>query len=132
MFNRLLGILGCCCLTLAAQSYLITGAQIADGSGSPLQRADLRIKGDRIAEVGRLQPKTGEMVIHGEALVLAPGFIDAHNHSTEALDTDPAAENQVSQGITTALLGQDGGSPLPVGASVEKRRAHPFPRSTYR
>ena len=48
-------------------------------------------------------------------LVLAPGFIDAHNHSDRGFTTDPSAASQVSQGITTVVIGQDGGSPFPVG-----------------
>ena len=53
-------------------------------------------------------------MIDATGLVLAPGFIDAHNHSTDGLDNDPDAVTQVSQGITTVLLGQDGSSPFPV------------------
>ena len=72
-----------------------------------------------------MKPKAGEAVVRGDGLILAPGFIDTHNHSTDALDTDPAAESQISQGITTMLLGQDGGSPLPVGAYLRKRAERP-------
>lgn len=43
-----------------------------------------------------------------------PGFIDAHNHSDRGFATDPSAASQVSQGITTVVVGQDGGSPFPV------------------
>ncbi len=83
------------------------------------------MEGDRITAVGDLKANAGETVIRGDGLILAPGFIDTHNHSTDALDSDPAAESQVSQGITSMLLGQDGGSPLPIGAYLQKRREHP-------
>ncbi len=89
-------------------SILISGAQVADGTGKPLQLLDVRIQGDTIAEVGKLKPREGEKVIAGKGLVLAPGFIDPHNHSTGGLAKDPAAETQVSQGITTLVLGPDG------------------------
>jgi N-acyl-D-amino-acid deacylase len=52
-------------------------------------------------------------------MVVAPGFIDAHNHSERGLQTDPSAASQVSQGITTVVVGQDGGSPFPVGQFLD-------------
>jgi N-acyl-D-amino-acid deacylase len=64
-------------------------------------------------------------VIDATGLVLAPGFIDAHNHSTEGLERDPDAGTQVSQGITTVLVGQDGSSPFPVAGYLAARAAGP-------
>ena len=58
-------------------------------------------------------------------MILAPGFIDPHNHSTDGIETDPDAVTQVSQGITTLALGQDGSSPWPVADYLARRRAHP-------
>ena len=48
-----------------------------------------------------------------------------HNHSTEGLDTDPLAETQISQGITTVILGPDGDSPWPIGEWLDIRRKKP-------
>lgn len=107
------------------EALTVTGAQVADGSGGPLRRVNVRAVGGVIAEVGGLRPRDGDRVIDGTGLVLAPGFIDAHNHSTEGLDTEPDAVTQVSQGITTALVGQDGSSPFPVSNYLAKRRANP-------
>src|SRR5438309_9299671 len=95
-------------------SFVIAGARIADGSGKPLRAADVRVSGDRIAGVGRLTAEAGERVVNGKGLVLAPGFIDVHNHSAEGLASDPLAETQISQGITTLVLGPDGASPWPI------------------
>jgi N-acyl-D-amino-acid deacylase len=106
-------------------SYIIVGAQIADGTGGELKSANVRVLGDRIEAVGELIPQAGEPVISANGLVLAPGFIDIHNHSTDGLKTDPAAETQVSQGITTVVLGPDGESPWPIGEYLAERRAHP-------
>jgi N-acyl-D-amino-acid deacylase len=104
---------------------VILNAQIADGTGKPLRRANVRIAGDRIAEIGALQPKTGERTIDAQGLVLAPGFIDIHNHSTEGIEADPLAESQIAQGITTIVLGADGDSPWPIGAWLDARRKSP-------
>jgi N-acyl-D-amino-acid deacylase len=109
----------------AETSAVIRGALIADGSGKPLRRADVRIRGDRIVAVGEVRPEKGEAVWAGDGLVVAPGFIDVHNHSTEGLSEDPVALTQVSQGITTLIVGADGGSPWPLAAYLEKRREYP-------
>jgi N-acyl-D-amino-acid deacylase len=68
----------------------------------------------RIVYVGPLDPDTLEAGRVGEAVdaggrVLAPGFIDAHAHG-DPLDT-PGFPNFLAQGVTTVLLGMDGGSP---------------------
>jgi len=107
------------------QSFLIAGARVADGTGAPLVTEDVRVQGDRIVEVGKLAPRDGERVVRGDKLVLAPGFIDVHNHSTEGLATDPLAETQTSQGITTLVLGPDGDSPWPIAAYLDERDKAP-------
>ena len=109
----------------APSSTLIAGARVADGTGKPLVAADVRIAGDRIVEVGKLSPKKGEKVVRGDGLVLAPGFIDVHNHSTRGLVDDPLMETQVAQGITTVVEGPDGDSPWPIGEWLAARERAP-------
>lgn len=109
----------------ATTGWTIRGAQLADGSGAALRRADVRFAGDTITEIGTIAPRQDDRVIDGTGLVLAPGVIDAHNHSTEGLDGDPDAITQVSQGITTLVVGQDGSSPFPLRDYLARRRAAP-------
>lgn len=108
-----------------ANSWTITGAQVADGTGAPLRRADVRIVGDSIAEIGTIAPRPEDRVVDATGLVLAPGAIDAHNHSTDGLDSDPDAFTQIAQGITTVVVGQDGSSPFPLSEYLARRRAAP-------
>jgi len=109
----------------APKSFLIAGARVADGTGGPIEKRDVRVSGGTIAEVGTLEPRSGEPVVRGDRLVLAPGFIDPHNPSTEGLETDPLAETQVSQGITTVVIGPDGASPWPIGEYLAARERAP-------
>ena len=95
--------------------FLISGGSLIDGTGAPARMADLRVAGDRILEIGRLTPQPGERVIDARGLVVAPGFIDIHNHSERGFASDPEARSQILQGITTLAVGPDGGSPWPIG-----------------
>src|ERR1700733_11137297 len=108
-----------------AAPLVIMNAQVSDGSDGPLKKVSVRIAGDRVTKIGVFKPVKGEQVIDAQGLVLAPGFIDIHNHSAEGLDKDPLAETQISQGITTVILGPDGFSPWPIGAWVDTRRKAP-------
>ncbi|HKU14363.1 MAG TPA: D-aminoacylase [Steroidobacteraceae bacterium] len=108
-----------------AASFVIANAQLADGTGAPLRPGSLRVAGDRIVDVGSVEPRPGEPVLDAKGLVLAPGFIDIHNHSDDELGEQPLAESQIAQGITSIVLGLDGGSPWPIGPWLAARRASP-------
>jgi N-acyl-D-amino-acid deacylase len=106
-------------------SFLVANTTIVDGTGAARRTGSVRVSSGRIAEVGIVTPNAGEEVVDGNGLVLAPGFIDTHNHSTDGLLTDPLAPTQISQGITTAVVGQDGSSPWPIGAYLDRLRREP-------
>ncbi len=96
------------------RSVVINNARIVDGSGRPAFIGSIRIKGDRIEKIGKIKGSSSDEVIDAAGLVLAPGFIDIHNHSESGLLRDGHAPTQVSQGITTVIVGPDGGSPFPL------------------
>ncbi len=101
-------------------SFVIKNALIIDGTGKSAFRGDVRIAGDKIVKIGNLKAKKGETVLDANGRVLAPGFIDIHNHSESGLLREGTAANQVSQGITTILVGPDGGSPFPISEYFAK------------
>jgi N-acyl-D-amino-acid deacylase len=111
--------------TQSAPGTVIVNARVADGTGAPLRQVNVRIVADRITQVGEFKPEPGERIIDARKSVLAPGFIDIHNHSDDGLEREPLAPTQISQGITTVILGLDGGSPWPIGAWLDARRASP-------
>jgi N-acyl-D-amino-acid deacylase len=115
------------CATAPQQSVTaIVGASLVDGSGAPaISNATVIVRGDHIESVGSATIPRGANTIDAHGLTLAPGFIDMHNHSGSGLNDDPSATTQVSQGITTLLVGQDGGSELPIGAYLAKLDRNP-------
>ncbi|HXV37830.1 MAG TPA: serine hydrolase, partial [Myxococcota bacterium] len=95
-------------------STVIASARVLDGSGASERAASVRFVGDRIVEVGSFEASPRDAVIDAGGLALAPGFIDTHSHADDDLFEHPDALAAVSQGITTAVVGQDGGSPYPL------------------
>src|SRR5687767_697079 len=109
---------------------VLLGATLIDGSGrAPLRNSVIVIEGDSIVAVGsrgRVRIPADARVIDARGLVVAPGFIDAHNHSDRGFKEDPSAVSQVSQGITTVVIGQDGGSPFPIGPYLQSLDESPI------
>jgi len=110
-----------------AHSTLLRNLLIHDGTGAPPVHGDVRVSGDRISAVApSLAPLAGETVIDEHGLALAPGFIDMHSHASGGIFQHPTADVMIRQGITTALVGQDGESQYPLGdflAQLERQPA---------
>ena len=96
---------------------LFTNATIVDGTGAPSFVGDLLIRDGRVSAVGAPGSISGSAGAERRDvgdLVLAPGFIDIHNHSAQGIFNDPLATTQIAQGITTLVVGAGGGSAWPI------------------
>ncbi len=93
---------------------ILTNATVIDGQRSPRFTADIAVRGDRIAEVGKLSDRVARQRIDLAGKVVAPGFIDAHTHDDLALLQQPSLPAKLSQGITTVVTGNCGVSIAPV------------------
>ena len=83
---------------------IVRGGRIADGSGLPAYRADVAIKGNRIARIGRIA-ETARHEIDAGGRIVAPGFIDPHTHFDAQLLWDGYAKPALSHGVTTIVPG---------------------------
>jgi N-acyl-D-amino-acid deacylase len=106
-------------------STIIVNASVLDGTGAAARAAAVRVSDDRIAEVGDLTPRPGEKVVDGKGLTLAPGFIDTHSHHDRGLLDARELVAATSQGITTIVVGADGGSSFPLSDFFSRLEATP-------
>jgi N-acyl-D-aspartate/D-glutamate deacylase len=95
----------------ATYDIIIRNGRVLDGTGNPWYRADVGVRGDRIAAVGDLAGARAARVIDATGLYVAPGFIDVHTHAGDGLATAALAPGRplLAQGITTVLVNPDGG-----------------------
>ncbi len=104
--------------------HVIKNGKIVDGTGNPWYYADIAIKGDRIVKIGMIGDVEAENVIDAEGKIVCPGFIDMHSHAERQMLRDPSVHNMITQGNTTIVGGNCGGSQLDIErffASVEKK-----------
>jgi N-acyl-D-amino-acid deacylase len=97
----------------SAASLAFRDARVLDGSGRPPFTASVRVADGRIDAISD-GPLDADRVVDLDGSYLAPGFIDMHAHSELRLFERPEAEEKLTQGITTEVLGQDGVSVAPV------------------
>lgn len=93
---------------------LIRNGRIVDGAGNAWFRGDVALRGDTIAAIGNLAGAMARRVIEANGQVIAPGFIDTHSHGRRQIFEETKAENYIRQGVTSAIEGPDGNSPLPL------------------
>src|SRR5256714_11013581 len=90
---------------------LIINGKVIDGSGKGARRADVGIRGDRIAFVGDAKKFHIEAArtIDARGLIVAPGFIDPHTHTLSDLTANQTKSNEayLMQGLTTVITGND-------------------------
>lgn len=96
-----------------ATTLVIRDVLLFDGGNEPPVPADVAIAGDAIVAIGAAGSLTGEHIVEGDGLALAPGFIDVHTHDDRALLMPGMMNAKLSQGVTTVITGNCGLSLAP-------------------
>ena len=99
---------------------IIRGGTVYDGTGSPGRRADVGIRGDRIAAVGDLAGGQASNVVEAAGLAVSPGFINMLSWATESLLVDGRSQGDIRQGVTLQIFGE-GSSMGPLTDAMKKR-----------
>lgn len=110
--------------TVAAAPFeydlLIRNGLVIDGTGRAGFHADVAVRDDRIAAIGRIPDSArARRTIDARGLVVAPGFIDMLGQSEQYLLIDPRAMSKVLMGVTTEITGE-GSSIAPMNARLEQ------------
>ena len=107
----------------AQQDYdvIIRKGTIYDGSGDAPFVGDVGIRGDAIAEVGKLTEARGETEIDAGGLAVAPGFINMLSWAVDELLVDPRSQSDIRQGVTLEVFGE-GSSWGPWSDTMKKER----------
>jgi len=92
---------------------VIRSGTLVDGSGRPARTADVAIRGDRIAEVGKIGGR-GLREIDAAGAVVAPGFVDIHTHYDGQATWDHRLQPSSGHGVTTVVAGNCGVGFAPV------------------
>jgi len=99
---------------------VIRGGTVYDGTGAPGVRADVAIRGDRVAMIGDLSNQPATVVVEATGLAVAPGFINMLSWSTESLLIDGRSQGELREGVTTQIFGE-GDSMGPLTPAMKKR-----------
>jgi len=100
---------------------VIRGGTVYDGTGAAGARADVGVRGERIAAVGII-PERGGAELDATGLAVSPGFIDVHSHDDFAVLLDPQMAFKVMQGVTTDVVGNCGSGIMPFESGRERFR----------
>lgn len=97
-------------------NFILRGGTILDGTGGPGFQADVRVEGDRIIEIGKVDRGLPGEEFDVAGLVVSPGFIDLHTHTDRKIFDNPMGDSKVMQGVTTDLTSNCGIGPFPASA----------------
>lgn len=110
---------------------LLRGGTVYTGDDDRPVVGDVGIAGDRIVFAGRAMPAQfkAKRTIDATGMVVAPGFIDAHTHADTDLHSNDARKRLnipfLTQGVTTAVIGNDGFGGWDIAAQAQRLRAVP-------
>lgn len=108
----------------ARVDLLLLGGKVLDGAGNPWVRQDIGVLGDRIAFLGNAAAAgvVAAETVDVSGLLVTPGFWDMHSHAGLDSERGRQALPQLYQGITTVVVGVDGGGPDSVAAILDGYR----------
>ena len=86
---------------------VIRGGSLVDGSGAAARKADVAIRDGRIVEVGEVGGR-GREEIDATAMLVTPGFVDAHTHYDGQATWDQRMQPSSWHGVTTVVMGNCG------------------------
>ena len=98
---------------------VIRGGTVYDGSGGEPIRADVGIRGDRIATIGDLSSVRAVRSVDARGMAVAPGFVNVLSWAPDSLIVDGRGVSDSLQGVTLEIFGE-GWSYGPLNEAMKK------------
>jgi N-acyl-D-amino-acid deacylase len=117
-----LGLAGCASApppSTASYDLVIRGGTVYDGSGGAPIRADVGVRGDRIAAIGDLGDAQAARVVDAGGMAVAPGFVNVLSWAPDSLIADGRGVSDSVQGVTLEIFGE-GFSYGPLNEAMKK------------
>ncbi|MEY3033989.1 MAG: hypothetical protein RLZ86_611, partial [Actinomycetota bacterium] len=105
---------------MSEHDLVIRNAWVVDGTGAPGYRADVAVRGDRIAEVAPRVQGSGARDIDADGLMVTPGFVDIHTHFDGQATWDPILAPSSIHGVTSIVMGNCGVGFAPAMPTAEQ------------
>ncbi|OUX24782.1 MAG: amidohydrolase [Euryarchaeota archaeon TMED255] len=103
------------------RNLIISGGHIVDGMGATPIRADLRIQGNQIKEIGNSLDRTDSTTIDASGCFVCPGIIESHTHFDGSMWWQPGLDPLPGCGVTTMIMGNCGFSLAPLSEDAAAR-----------
>ncbi len=113
----LVNVVGAIAESPPSVDVLLQGGTMVDGTGGVPYEGSVAIADGRIVAVGKIENRSADQTIDCRGLIIAPGFIDLHNHSDDSIlePKNRSARCYLTQGCTTLVTGNCGGGRADVG-----------------
>ena len=115
---------------------IVRNGTVYDGSGQQPVKADVAVRGDRIAAIGNLSSARATHEVDVKGAAVAPGFVNMLSWAPDSLYIDGRSESDIRQGVTLEVFGE-GESLGPLTEEIRKANlaaqgdlAHPIDWTT--
>ena len=85
---------------------IVRGGTVYDGSGGPPIRADIGVRGQRIAAIGDLRQARAGHEVDASNMAVAPGFVNMLSWAPDSLYIDGRSMSDIKQGVTLEIFGE--------------------------
>src|SRR6185503_10203849 len=94
---------------------------VVDGTRAQRYRADVGIRGGRVAKIGRLGSASARRTLDAGGMIVAPGFVDLHTHYDAQLFWDPYLTLSGWHNVTSVVIGNCGFGFAPMRPELRER-----------
>ncbi len=105
---------------MAEFDLVIRAGTVVDGTGARPRTADVAVRGDRVAAVGRFAGR-GTREVSADGAIVAPGFVDIHTHYDGQATWESRLQPSSWHGVTTVVMGNCGVGFAPVTPANQNR-----------